>query len=105
MRLHPAKMAEQIKDLFGVETLRNQETSWLDAGPNLPLERGKGKRLINWCICSFFVFRMNNSKRKRRTLISFDLMCSSNMNCEKTKNFFVRNWYVKLTVVFMMPVP
>jgi len=39
------------------------------------------------------------------TLMSLDLMCSSNMNCEKTKNFLERNWYVKLTVVFMMPVP
>ena len=49
--------------------------------------------------------RTNSNRNDHFTLMSFDLMCSSNMNCEKTKNFFERNWYVKLTVVFMMPVP
>ena len=27
------------------------------------------------------------------------LMYSSYMNCEKIKNFFLRNWYVKLTCI------
>jgi hypothetical protein len=31
-------------------------------------------------------------------------MFSSYINCEKKKNFFIRNWYVKLTVVFMFTV-
>jgi len=44
-------------------------------------------------------------KQNQPTLIKRALMCSSYRNCEKMKNFFLRNWYVKFTVVFIMPLP
>ena len=43
--------------------------------------------------------------KKRKSRIRRDLMWSSKRNCEKTKRRCLRNWYVKLTVVFMMPTP
>jgi len=41
-RLHCAKMAEQIKMLFGVNTSRAPWNIVLDVGPDSATERGKG---------------------------------------------------------------
>lgn len=39
------------------------------------------------------------------SLYSLDLMWSSYKNCENTLNFCRKNWKVKFTVVFIIPVP
>lgn len=42
---------------------------------------------------------------KRCSLTSRDLIWSSNRNWENATNFCAKNWYVKFTVVLMIPVP
>jgi len=41
-RLHSAKMAEQIKMLFGVNTLGSLWNIVLEMGPDPPTQRGRG---------------------------------------------------------------
>jgi len=46
--LHCAKMAEQIKMLFGVNTPGGPRNIVLDVGPDVPTERWRGVQILNF---------------------------------------------------------